>query len=208
MKRHPLVLAMLLATSFAWASIGSPGDSITRKPSRYYFSVRSAILPCSTCNIDGKVIGLLSTVHGFKLNKTFGVGVGAGVTSSGNAWIVPVFGNFRMNMPVKKNRKNKMFFDLNYGWGLAPANYRETEFGSQSTTCRSYIQPSVGYSIGYHDMRIGIMLGSQAINMTTRSEYPGYSYGWGFTSTASPTVSEFKYAVTRMLVGISIGWKD
>lgn len=203
---------LLLAATWATAANGNPPDSLIKKPSRYYLSFRSAILPCSTCEMDGKVVGLLTTVHGFKINETFGIGVGAGLTSAGNIWLVPVFGNLRINAPREAHKRNRLFLDLNYGRGLAPTYREEFNYGgSQTTECRGYVQPSIGYSIAYYDIRIGIMIGLQSVKMTTKAEYPGYYYSnWAFASSMVPTpnVTEFEYAAKRLMVGVSIGWRD
>jgi hypothetical protein len=202
---------LVLTTTLASATNNNPADSLpSRKSSRYYLSVRSAILPCTSCRMDGKISGLLSTVHGFKLNRTFGVGVGAGLTSAGDVWLAPVFGNLRMNMDWKKEKKNKLFLEFNYGWGFSPTAEVAFPNGSQSTKCKRYFQPSIGYSIRYHDLRIGIMLGTQSVKMETRSEYQGYYYGYGIADwrPSAPNVTEFEYVASRLLLGISIGWRE
>lgn len=206
MRTFTTLLVVVVFGTVATATI--PSDSLPKKPSRYYGSIRSAVLPCRSCYQDGKVTGLVSTVHGIRLNRNFSTGVGAGLTSSGSMWIVPVFGNVRMSMYGKKTNRNSLFLDFNYGWGLAPSNVRRDEFGSQTTKSRNYFQPSVGYSVAYHDLRIGFMLGLQYVRTSTIYEYPGYGYTWGLIRQASTSTTVYDYSVGRMLLGISIGWLD
>ena len=200
------VLILVLATT--WASAATdPTDSIPAKQPRYFFSFRTAILPCGDCQMDGKLTGLLSTVHGVRLNNTFSVGAGLGVTTAGGLWITPVFGHLKMNMFGKK-KKNKLFAELNYGWAVAGSSYYENPGMTETTSCRRYLQPSIGYSIHYHDMRIGVLVGVQAIKLNTRYEYDGNSYTWGFDRTVQPTITDYKYEVSRLMVGLSVGWRD
>jgi len=201
--RSLFIVAVLIASRASAAA--DPGDSIAR-PSRYFFSVRSAALLCNDCSFDGNAVSLLSTVHGFNLNKFFGVGLGAGITSATSTWVAPVFGNFRLNMPGKK--KNKLFIELNWG-GAFIFGEEDPENGSLRTKCKSYVQPSVGYAVNYHDLRIGVMVGLQSLNMLTRYDYPSYRYGFGgLIKQGTPNSTEYGYDVTRFMVGVSLGWRD
>jgi hypothetical protein len=205
---RPVIALLTLVLASTWASAATdPLDSIPAKQHRYFFSFRTAVLPCGYCEMDGKLTGLLSTVHGVRLNKTFSVGAGLGITTAGGLWITPVFGHLKMNL-LGKNKKNKLFGELNYGWAFAGSSYFENEFMTETTSCRRYLQPSIGYSIHYHDMRIGVLVGVQAIKLNTRYEYGGYNDGWGFHRTATPTITDYQYEVSRLMVGLSVGWRD
>src|SRR5688572_12652330 len=105
-----LTVIMVLATTWASAT-ADPRDSIPPKQPRYFFSFRTAVLPCGDCEMDGKLTGLLSTVHGVRLNKTFSAGAGVGITTAGGLWVTPVFGHLKMNM-FGRNKTNKMFAEL------------------------------------------------------------------------------------------------
>src|ERR1700741_4453567 len=104
----------LFAVAFLVAAVSIPAssqvaDSIPKKQSRYFFSVRSSMLLCGDCDLDGNIVGQLSTVHGLRLNRTFDIALGTGITSVESAWVMPLFGNLRMNMYGKKRKKNKLF---------------------------------------------------------------------------------------------------
>lgn len=197
-------IPILLSVCLAYAE-ANPGDSLVANPSRYFYSFRSGMVFCSECRMDGLASGLLSTVHGIRLNKTFAVGIGVGVTLAGNTWLAPIVGHAKMNLFGKKN---KVFVELNYGGALALFNYERSEYETRLTTCKTYFQPSIGYSIPYHDMRIGILVGIQALKLNTHYVYPGYNYSWGINRQGTPNTVDLAYQVSRMLIGLSIGFRD
>jgi hypothetical protein len=202
MIRHIVVAVALAAALPAQAN---PGDSVVRRESRYVFSVRSGMAMCSTCTLDGPTSGYFNTVLGMRLTPGTRIGLGAGLTSASGTMIVPLFGSFKLNLFGKKN---KVFAEANYGFALSPRHDIDETSWTQTVKTKSYFQPSIGYSVPYHDMKLGVMLGIQSLKMVTTTTYPGSWWGWGTNRQGTPNSSEFRYNVTRLVVGFSVGWRD
>jgi hypothetical protein len=199
-----LSLLLLITTIAVGQSI--PTDSIVRKPGRYYFSARTGMTLCAECEVDGPTTGYINIVQGIRLTPGSRLGIGFGLMSASQRMILPLFGSFKFDLFGKKN---KVFFETNYGIGTAiHGQTREERYWTETVNARSYFQPSLGYSINYHDMKIGIHVGMQWLKMESVVSYP--SWGWinDFQRGGTPNTTEFKYEVARMMVGMSIGWRD
>jgi len=200
------ILIVLSMISFTVAGQRMATDSVVRKQSRYYFSARAGMTLCGECEIDGPTTGYINVVQGIRLSPGSRLGIGTGLMSASQRVIVPIFGSFKFDLGNK--RKNRMFVETNLGSGAALGRNKADQYWSESIKVRSYFQPSIGYSIKYHDLKIGIMLGMQWLNMVSTMSYP--SYGWiaDYGMAGSPNTTEFKYNVSRMTMGLSIGWND
>jgi hypothetical protein len=200
------ILTLLVLTTTIVAAQSTSPDSIVRKQGRYYFSARSGMTLCMECDIDGPTTGYINIVQGIRLTPGSRLGIGFGLMSASQRVIMPLFGSFKFDLFGKKN---KVFFETNYGVGAALAGRTvEEQYWTEAVKAKSYFQPSIGYSIKYHDMKIGIHVGMQWLRMESVMSYP--SWGWvpDYRSSGTPNTTEFKYEVARMVMGMSIGWRD
>jgi hypothetical protein len=199
------VLIIFLVTATLCSAQRMPADSIVKKEGRYFFSARAGMTLCGACDIDGPTTGYLNIVQGIRLTPGSRLGVGFGLMSASQRVVVPIFGHFKVDLFGKKN---KLFVEANYGVGSAWAQTRDEQWWTETVKAKSYFQPSIGYSIKYHDLKIGILMGMQVLKMVSVLSYP--SYGWiaDYRRGGTPNTTEFKYDVSRVMVGMSIGWRD
>jgi hypothetical protein len=200
-----LLTAIVLLLSAVTAECATPADSVPRRASRYFFSVRSGMALCKDCALDGPATAYFSTIHGVRLTPGSHLGVGIGITTAAERVVVPLFGSLNINLFGKKN---KLFAEFNYGAAPSTAASIREEGWTETVKVRSYWQPSIGYKIKYYDMRIGILIGLQAMKLTQTMTYPGWNGGWGIPRPATQNSTALNYNASRFVVGLSVGWRD
>jgi hypothetical protein len=200
-------LTAIFLFCFVAAQGATPADSLIRRESRYFFSVRSGMALCADCQFDGPSTGYFSTVHGIRMTPGSRLGIGVGVTTAAERMIIPMFGSLSIDLLGKKN---KLFAEFNYGFARSPQGSIQAEGWTETVKVKSYWQPSIGYKIRYYDMRIGILAGIQSLKLKRTLTYPswGWGWGWGTTRPGTPNSTELTYNASRFVIGLSVGWRD
>ena len=200
------ILTLLALTATIAGAQNIPADSVVKKEGRYYFSARSGMTLCMECEIDGPSTGYINIVQGIRLTPGSRLGIGVGLMSASQRVIMPLFGSFKFDLFGKKN---KIFFETNYGIGIGVhGRTQDEQYWTETVKARSYFQPSLGYSIKYHDLKIGIHLGMQWLKMSSVMSYPSWGWIGDYQRGGTPNTTEFNYEVSRLMLGMSIGWRD
>ncbi len=178
-----------------------------KRKSHYYFNFLSGTL-IGNSGINGEESATYSftTTHGVRLGNRLSVGVGLGFDSYWGWKAMPVFGSLSYDLLGKKNR---LFVQLNYGKSWVKKAESQYEYGTTTYNGGGMINPSLGYKIVYHDLRLYILAGfkMQKVNMYT--EYPGY-YSYAnrlIAPTPNSSYSNTELSMNRAYFSIGFGWK-
>lgn len=185
----------------------SLSDSLeVQKKLPYFFTVRSgAIVGCRDCGERTRTTFAASTIHGVRLRERWNLGLGTGYFSYSGWETMPFFGSASVDLGRKKN---KLFFEFNYGYSKAWLNLPEwEEFGFKKAKGGRMVQPTVGYKIAYHDLRISLVAGYHYQRVQRLHEYPNLLWSNGNLVSTEPNWTETTQIFNRFLIQIGVGWK-
>ena len=204
-----LFIASLLAlATLMECSAGSPAasDSTLRrnKPVYYFTFGMGGMIGCEQCKVNSPSINFTtSTVHGVRFGKG-SIGAGLGFDSYDNWKTVPLFGSASWDLFGKNN---KVFVQLNYGYGMAWINKENRPFGSTDGRGGKMINPSIGYRMQSGNVKINFSMGYkfQRVFSTYNYYYPYPTYDSFMPYPGTST--EIRRDMNRWVIGMAVGWK-
>lgn len=192
------------------AQTGSASDSVQRRESHYFNSIRSGMLGgCSDCAIPDRVAFSATTIHGIKVNDTWSWGIGTGFNSYSGWQVMPFFLSMAADLRMKNTySRNKAFVEFNYGISKAwPGKLERYEYGLESTRGGRILQPAIGYRVHYHDVRLYFVLGYSNQRVQKNFAYPNQAWVNGKIVELEPNRVEERVVYRRLLLQIGFGWK-
>lgn len=178
---------------------------VTLKP-HYFFSVRSGtLMGCRDCSYENEISFAATTVHGIKVRDRWGLGVGTGFHTFTNWQTIPFFASTSVDVDKGKNR---LFIEFNYGYARARLSpLAETEYGFKEARGGRMVQPGIGYKIGYHDVRLALLVGYQLQRVESRYEYPNQMWLNNRWVQGEPNIRTVTNTFNRLLIQLVIGWR-
>lgn len=181
------------------------------KPIGYFFNVQvGSLIGCNDCGKGRDVTFSATTVQGVTLGRKLRVGAGVGFDSYANWQTLPVFGSISWDVIGNKN-KNAVFLQLSYGWAHPwfvrkdlYTYYASDPFGGVAGG--RMINPSIGYRLKYHDLKVSIGIGYKYQRIFYKSD--PYSGCPGCYVYHAPTENlDITQEINRLQMMMSVGWK-
>ena len=175
----------------------------------YFFNVQAgSLIGCNDCGKGKDVTFSVTTTHGVTIGKKLRGGLGIGFDSYANWQTLPVFLSASWDVIGNKNQ-NAVFLQMNYGWAHPwfvrnnLYNYYQTD-PYTDVSGGQMINPSVGYRLKYHDLRVSILVGYKYQRLSYKS-IPYYSC---LACYMLPNQNlEINQDMNRLQVMMSVGWK-
>jgi hypothetical protein len=181
--------------------------SIRRRISYFFTMGMGTMIGCNECKITGKTAGFTaSTTHGLRLGKRLSVGAGIGFDAYEKWKTVPMFSSASWRWLGKKNN---VFLQLKYGYAFASLNQDARSFGYANDRGGEMINSSIGYQIGYGDLRLGFSAAYQFQRVFSSYKLPFlYSCPYcAFASVMNESTKEIRTDMNRFVLGMTVGWK-
>jgi hypothetical protein len=200
-----LMLVMLCEVALAgnFGHVSGDDTTVAKVPLRYFFNINSGMLFCNECKLEGSVLAAPSTTHGLEYG-IFRLGAGVGFNSIGDVRLVPYYGSISMNLFSQKRRQG-VILEFNYGSARSWVTTSTDQFYYLTEArAKNFVQPSFGYGLYYHKMRIALTLGWQRLDITKKYQYSeGY---YAADSTYYPSsYTEISQRLNRFFVNLSLG---
>jgi hypothetical protein len=189
---------------------GTEPDSAVRRERHYFNSIRSGMLAgCSTCAIPDRLAFSATTIHGIKVNENWSWGIGTGLSSYSGWQVMPFFLSTAVDLhPKKTTAKNRVFLEFNYGISKAwLGELKDLEYGLVSARGGRVVQPSIGYKVFYHDLRLYFTLGYSNQLVQKNYEYRNQAWVNGKIVELEPHRVEELKVYRRLSLQIGFGWK-
>ena len=207
------IVIVLFAASIVQTALGGQvvSDTSLRKSNvTYYFTFgMGAMIGCEQCKVTGTTASFTtSMVHGVRIGRKGSVGAGIGFDAYENWKTLPLFGSASWDLFGKSN---KVFVQLNYGYGSAWINKADAKaYGYKRSDGGKMINPSLGYRIQSGNMRVHFTVGYKFQRVFSSFDYPTYYYPYPTYDNFAPLPASTKVIridMSRFVVGMAIGWK-
>ncbi len=177
------------------------------KKIEYFFNVQvGSLIGCNDCGTK-EVMFTASTLHGVTLRKKLRAGIGVGFDSYDSWQTLPIYGSVSWDLLGTKNTQ-ALFVQFDYGWSKAWKNLPVAEYGLADDTGGKTYNAIAGYRIRYHDVKIGLSVGSKFQEVTSYYEFPSYVFSEdGIWVEGPPSTSAVRRSMKRLMVSLTIGWK-
>lgn len=174
----------------------------------YFFNVQfGSLIGCNNCGQGRDATFSAATVHGVTIGKKLRGGVGIGFDAYANWQTLPIFGSVSWDLIGNKN-KGALFLQLNYGWAH-PWFVRNNLYNYYTTDPYGavaggrMINPSIGYRIKYHDLKIAIGVGYKYQRIFYKT-----NYFCPYCDVYVPNQNlEITQDMNRLQLLMSVGWK-
>ncbi len=186
-------------------------ESINPKTVGYFFNLQMGpLIGCNDCGKGNDVTFSFATMHGVTIGKKWRGGVGAGFDSYTNWHTIPAYAMVSWDLIGNKN-KNAVYLQFAYGWAH-PWFIRNGEYNYYATdpftSVRGgrMINPSIGYRLNYHDLKLSIGVGYKFQRIFYKSRQ--YYYCGPACDLIGPYQNlEITQDFNRVQVMMSVGWK-
>lgn len=176
----------------------------------YFFNVQvGSLIGCNNCGQGRDATFSAATTHGVTIGKKLRGGLGVGFDSYANWQTLPVFGSVSWDLIGNKN-KSALFIQLNYGWAH-PWFVRNNLYNNYTTDPYTgvaggrMINPSIGYRLKYHDLKLSIGIGYKYQRIFYKT--PQY-YVCPFCDVYVPNQNlEITQEINRLQLMMSVGWR-
>lgn len=200
------VVLFLFLTSLGLQARGAaPVDSLRSSRNQYFYSIRSGtLIGCKGCSRENQITFAATTIHGIKFKDTWSLGIGTGFNSYASWQTMPFFGSAAVDL----GKKNKLFFELDYGYAKAWLSEGATkEYGYKNAHGGRMVSPLVGYKVRYHDLRIYIVAGYSFQRVVSNYEYPNQAWVNNQLVQIEPNRKRVATEFNRLLLQIGFGWR-
>jgi hypothetical protein len=177
----------------------------------YFFTVQTgSLIGCNDCSRGQEVTFSASTSHGVTVGKKFRGALGVGFDSYNSWQALPIFTSVSWDLIGNKN-KNAVYIQMNYGWSHpwfikngSYNNYLNDPYTDVSGG--RMINPSIGYRMKYHDLKLSIGVGYKFQRISYKSA--SYYYGCPMCDVQVPTQTlGVTQDFNRLQLMMSVGWK-
>ena len=174
----------------------------------YFFNVQlGPMIGCKDCQLGKEVTFSVATTHGVTIGKKLRAGIGIGFDSYFDWNTLPIFGSASWDLFGTKNTQ-ALFVVANYGWSKAWVNETLIGAGATGVGGGAMFNAQLGYRVKYHDVRIGLAIGSKYQRAYRYYEYPSYYYrSDGVMVPGSPSRTTIKQNLNRLMISVTVGWK-
>ena len=184
-------------------------DTTLRKSNvTYYFMFgMGAMIGCEQCKTTGTTASFTtSMVHGVRIGRKGSVGVGIAFDAYENWKTLPLFGSASWDLFGKNN---KVFVQLNYGYGSAWINKDDAKaYGYKRSTGGKMINPLLGYRIQSGNIRLLFSVGYKFQRVFSNFDYPTYyAYPTYASFVPPPSTKVIRMDMSRFVIGMAVGWK-
>lgn len=175
---------------------------------QYFFNVQvGPLIGCNDCSGDKDITFTSSTLHGITLGRKLRVGLGVGFDSYDSWQTLPLYGSVSWDLLGTKNTQ-ALYLQFDYGWSAAWRQRDQFEYGFTDSGGGKMYNALVGYRIKYHDLKIGLAIGSKSQQVYTYYESPSYYYNSeGILVQGAPNRTTVKKEMSRLIFSLSVGWK-
>lgn len=210
------------ADSIYYSPIPRTSQTITKKTPRkifndtttnnnrfeYFFNFQlGPLIGCNDCGSRKDFTFTSSTLHGVTIGRKLRGGLGIGFDSYISWQTLPIYGSISWDLLGTKNTQ-ALFVQFDYGWSMAWRQADEEEYGLKETQGGKMYNALVGYRIKYHDLKIGLSIGSKFQEAFLNYEYPTYYYALdGTLIEGTPNTRKVKREMNRLMFTLSVGWK-
>jgi hypothetical protein len=176
----------------------------------YFFNVQmGSLIGCNNCGNGRDVTFTTATTHGVTIGKKLRTGLGIGFDSYANWQTLPVFGSVSFDL-IGNKKSNAVFVQLNYGWAH-PWFVRNNLYNYYTSDPYGgiaggrMINPSIGYRLKYHEMKLSIGVGYKYQRIFYKSE-PYYACP-ACLYQAPQNALDVTQEMNRLQVIMSVGWR-
>jgi hypothetical protein len=197
----PFIVLLLALAAQVGCAVGNPAasDSTLRrnKPAYYFTFGMGAMISRPNVNFT------TSSVHGVRFGRA-SIGAGIGFDAYDGWKTVPLFGSASWDLFGKNN---KVFIQLNYGFGAAWIKKEARPFGYAKSQGGKMINPSLGYRMQSGNLRIHFSMGYkfQRVFSTYDNYYPYPTFDSFMPYPANTT--EIRMDMNRWVIGMAVGWR-
>jgi hypothetical protein len=177
----------------------------------YFFNLQmGSLIGCNDCGKGKDVTSSFATTHGVTVGKKWRGGVGTGFDSYTNWHTIPLYAMASWDLIGNKNR-NAVYLQLAYGWAH-PWFIRNGEYNYytsdpfNSIKGGRMINPSIGYRLKYHDLKLSVGVGYKFQRIFYKSDQPYYC-GPACDFRGPSQNHEITQDFNRVQVMMSVGWK-
>lgn len=176
----------------------------------YFFNVQAgSLIGCNDCGKGRDVTFSVATTHGVTVGKKLRGGLGVGFDSYANWQTLPVFASLSLDL-IGNRDKNALFIQLNYGWAH-PWFVRNNLYNYYTSDPYHgvyggrMVNPSIGYRLKYHDLKLSFGVGYKYQRIFYRSD-PGYCAWCDFYHTSYQNF-DITQEINRLQLMMSVGWR-
>lgn len=175
---------------------------------QYFFNVQvGPLIGCNDCSGDKDITFTSSTLHGVTLGRKLRVGLGVGFDSYDSWQALPLYGSVSWDLLGTKNTQ-ALFLQFDYGWSAAWMQREQWDYTFSDSGGGKMYNALVGYRIKYHDLKIGLAIGSKFQQVYTYYESPSYFYNSDGILVQGPlNRTTVKKDMNRLIFSLSVGWK-